>query len=110
MTDVIDLTNFREMTDGDVELEKELFEEFFSSSEECITAMESNCVDGENEIWRSNAHAFKGTALNLGADKLGQMCKDAQEGQDMSAAEKTTLLEKIKAEYSAVKVFLEGLH
>ncbi len=110
MSDPVNLTNLREMTDGDVEMEKMLFDEFFSSSEECIVGMENSCVDGENEGFRTSAHALKGTSINLGADKLGELCKEAQEKYDAPAAEKQTMLEGIKAEYQKVKDFLEAIY
>ena len=108
MTDPVDLTDLREMTEGDVEMEQELFAEFFSSSEECISAMETGCLDGENETFRANAHALKGTAINLGAAKLSQLCKDAQENSSVSASDKKSMLDNIKQEYSEVKKFLES--
>ncbi len=110
MADAVNLTNLREMTEGDVEMEKALFEEFCSSAETCIAALEANCADGENEVWRSNAHALKGTSLNLGAEKLGVLCKQAQEGCAASQAEKQTMLSGIKTEYAEVKTFLDSVH
>ena len=108
MSDPVDLTNLREMTDGDTELEQELFAEFISSSEECLAIMSENCTDGENEAWRSNAHALKGTSINLGADTLAGLCKDAQENHAANSNEKQGMLETIKKEYEAVKAFLES--
>jgi HPt (histidine-containing phosphotransfer) domain-containing protein len=108
MSDLVDLTNLREMTDGDKEMEQELFEEFFSSSQEAINIMQNNCVDGENEAWRSQAHALKGTALNLGAQSLGKKFEQAQENHAVSGQEKQAMLDAIKAEYAQVKSFLEA--
>lgn len=109
MTEPVDLTDLREMTEGDAEMEKELFEEFFSSSEECIATMEANCADGINEPFRAGAHALKGTAINLGATRLSELCKTAQESHAVSAEEKKGLVDGIKNEYSQVKSFLEGV-
>lgn len=110
MTQPVDLTDLRTMTDGDKEMETALFEEFYSSSQQLIGTMASNCTDGENESWRGAAHALKGSSYNLGAKELGDLCKEAQEYQDMPASEKTELLEKIKTEYAAVETYLKSVH
>jgi len=110
MNEPVNLTNLREMTDGDVEMEKMLFEEFFSSSEECILLMGNNCEDGENEGFRSSAHALKGTAINLGAETLSNLCKYAQENYTASSAEKQTMIDNIKEEYHKAKAFLQEIY
>ena len=104
----VDLTNLREMTEGDVEMEKELFEEFFSSSEKCIASMRQGCIDGESPDFRAHAHALKGTSVNMGAAKLSELCKEAQEKSDVPKAEKENLLENIQSEYENVKLFLQN--
>jgi len=110
MANPVDLTNLRTMTDGDKDMELALFEEFYSSSEEAINKMASNCADGQNETWRATAHALKGSAYNIGATALGDFCKHAQENPAASGSDKQALLEKIKAEYTAVKAYLKTAH
>ncbi len=110
MTNPVDLTNLRSMTDGDPEMEKELFAEFCSSTEACIATLKGNCTEGANEAWRSSAHALKGTAINLGAEELSALCKRAQEGMAASAAEKQQMLETLMQEYARVKTFLQTVH
>lgn len=99
----LDLTNLREMTDGDKELEAHLFEEFFRSSEtlmkDLITAIET----GDNEMWRKSAHALKGTAYNLGAQSLGDSCRTAQENLEKEDAAKHNMLNDIQTHYAVVK-------
>jgi HPt (histidine-containing phosphotransfer) domain-containing protein len=99
MTNPVDLTDLRSMTDGDRDLEISLFQEFFSSCETSINLLYANCSIGQNEIWRSSAHALKGVSLNLGAKKLGDLCKKAQDNPSASEDEKKILLEEILAEY-----------
>jgi HPt (histidine-containing phosphotransfer) domain-containing protein len=108
MTNPVNLENLREMTDGDKKMEKLLFEEFFSSSEECIAIMKENCVDGENEPYRANSHALKGTAINLGAERLSELCKNSQESSAASSDEKKRMVAGIKQEYEEVKIFLQN--
>lgn len=109
MTDSVDLTNLRSMTDGDKELEEALFSEFCSSTEASLNAMAAYCVDGASEPWRAAAHALKGTAYNLGATPLGELCKKAQEGYMASGSEKSALLDAMRSEYAKVKAYLESI-
>jgi HPt (histidine-containing phosphotransfer) domain-containing protein len=106
----VDLSNLRDMTDGDPNLEKELFREFYVSSETCIAALQINADPSVAETWRKSAHALKGIALNLGAQKLGDLCKMAQEEYMADISAKEALLNDIQTEYHAVKEFLLKVH
>lgn len=108
MTQPVDLTNLREITDGDKEMESELFKEFINTSDSYIVSL-GNMLDADkNELWRTTTHAFKGLALNLGAANLGALCKNAQENNTASQQDKTAMLEAIRHEYAAVKDFLNS--
>jgi len=108
MSEPVDLKNLREMTDGDKEMEKSLFQEFFSSFEDGIKALKASLGDIAAETWRKNAHALKGISLNLGANKLGELCKSAQEKNTSPQDAKKSLLAEIEWEYAEVKKFLQG--
>ena len=110
MTNSVDLTNLRSMTDGDKDLELVLFQEFYTSTETIIQTMSENCTNGNNETWRASAHSLKGMAYNLGAHPLGDLCKKAQDSPDASDKDKEALLNLIKDEYVKVKIFLEGVY
>jgi HPt (histidine-containing phosphotransfer) domain-containing protein len=95
------------MTDGDEDMEKALFEEFFLSFEMGIASLQTNITESTAETWRKEAHALKGVALNLGAMELGELCKKAQEDFHTNAEIKYKLLKNIKTEYEQVKEFLQ---
>ena len=106
MSQPVDLTNFREMTDGDVELEEELFEEFISSSTDGISIMANSLGKGENDAWRATAHALKGVAQNLGAGKLGKLLEQAQSAANDDRQTKQKILLNIDDEFAAVRKYL----
>lgn len=110
MTAPVDLTNLRDMTDGDTAMEKELFKEFISSFEAGLDVLTASCGDGAAETWRSKVHALKGIALNLGAERLGALCKDGQDKHLAGADTKRALLKDIQDEYQKVKLFLQKVH
>jgi len=107
MTDPVNLDNLREMTGGDTALEQELFQVFLSSSEDCLIALKTSCNAGAEETWRTQAHAWKGMCLNLGAEKLGQLCAAAQLNNTATPEEKTQMVLEITQEYALVKTYLE---
>jgi len=78
MTNPVTLDNLREMTGGDKALEKELFDVYITSCETCLSALKAATESGKEEEWRTQAHAWKGMSLNLGAETLGNLCAQAQ--------------------------------
>ncbi len=106
MTISIDLSNFRDITEGDVELEAELFNDFISSFEALLSELEK--ADGsvlrEGVSYKKSAHSLKGLAANLGAFKLAQYCEDAQDASTEEA--KAGLLKSMREEFAAIKVYL----
>ncbi len=106
MTDPVTLDNLREMTGGDPAVEKELFSIYFTSAEECLKALRAATDAGQEETWRTQAHAFKGMSLNLGAETLGNLCADAQMNHLASSDKKAEMLAAIEEEYAKVKAFL----
>jgi hypothetical protein len=103
----VDLTDLYEITDGDIELKKELFDEFILSSNHLINALELDCLENSNhQRWGETAHALKGIAVNLGALQLGDLAKQAQDNRDKNIALKKVILLKIQAEHQKVLDFL----
>lgn len=110
MVEPVDLTNLREITGGDIGVERELFREFISSTEKHLEILSDNCSDGANEEWRKSAHAIKGSAINLGAARLSGLCKIAQEKYNSGTKEKEAMLGSIKLEYGLVKEYLNNMN
>jgi HPt (histidine-containing phosphotransfer) domain-containing protein len=102
----INFDNLREMTDGDAQVEQELFQVFIDTAEECLDLMRSSCESDDREIWRTQAHALKGISLNLGAEPLGILCHHAQLSFNSPPSDKVELLKVIVAEYNNVKAEL----
>lgn len=102
----VDLTNLREMIDGDSDMEKALFEEFFLSFEAGMQSLQENCGETAADAWRKEVHALKGISLNLGAQKLGKLCKKAQDDCLAATEEKQKMLAGIQEEYARVRQVL----
>ena len=103
----VNLEHLRLFTDGDKETEKELFEAFFAQSEESIKSLRLSHTNNDNENWRVAAHSFKGAAANLGAEKLSEYCRIAEDGFEIQATEKQIILSNIQDELYKVQNFLK---
>lgn len=109
MSKPVDLENLRSMTDGDADMEKILFEEFFSCFDTAIVNMQDCCSEDKAESWRKDAHALKGISMNLGAMQLGELCKKAQDEYTANLDSKNEMLKNIKTEYEVVREFISAL-
>jgi HPt (histidine-containing phosphotransfer) domain-containing protein len=109
MTESVNLDNLHDMTGGDAEIEKELFNVYLGSAEECLNALRQSTSEGQQEVWRTQAHAWKGMSLNLGAEPLGKLCAEAQMGHTLPEDDKKKLLAQIEEEFGRVKAFLAPL-
>ncbi len=105
----VDLSNLREAIGQDPDLERELFEEFITSSAALCAELEKHCKgESDNEAWRSAAHAMKGISANLGAGPLATLCKKGQEGFEQSQSSKMDMLAEIKEEHKRVLDYLNS--
>jgi HPt (histidine-containing phosphotransfer) domain-containing protein len=71
--------------------------------------LSSGWQPGKENLWCNEAHALKGSAFNLGAEQLGQLCKDAQDSFAESPEKKQVLLIAVQQEFAQVRAQLEKL-
>lgn len=109
MSNPVTLDNLHDMTGGDRELEKELFDVYINSAEDCLKGLKFNIGPGQEDGWRTQAHAWKGMSLNLGAETLGKLCAEAQFNHLAPQEKKQEMLAAIEEEYAKVKAYLRTL-
>ncbi len=99
----IDMERLALFTDGDAAEEKELSRVFLEQADLMILELEKNTGDMGSDVWKSTVHRFKGSASNLGAGGLLQLCERAEltDGQ----AHKQEVLGAIKRETQNVAEF-----
>ncbi len=105
---MIDLTNFRRITGGNKDLEKELFNEFIQSSTSLLQTLKTDINNQDHESWKKNAHALKGIALNLGAHSLAEIAKKGMEMNNEDNSEKINLLNDLETSHKDVLIFLDN--
>jgi histidine phosphotransfer protein HptB len=103
MEQAIDFDNLQRITDGDGEMEAELFKIFIDSSAVCMQELRTAHAAQDAEAWSTQAHAFKGISVNLGAKPLGQLCSEAQRNCRAPAEDKAKMLAAIEKELERVK-------
>ncbi|MFK7838705.1 MAG: Hpt domain-containing protein [Bdellovibrionales bacterium] len=104
----MDLTNLRDITDGDAAIEADLFQEFIQSSLRLIDALKNSQDEGSHDAWYDTAHSLKGIAINLGAIRLSDLAADAENSRDQTEGYKAGLLQSISAEHEKVLNFLQS--
>lgn len=95
---IIDEAHLATFTDGDAALEDELAELFITTSKGYLKRMKEAVQ--EERSWSAEAHALKGSAANLGAQRVAALAKRA-EFMPPSCGE----IEAIEAAIDDVKTF-----
>lgn len=87
-----------------------LLDTFERDSEMRMGAMQQAIADGDSEALRRTAHSFKGSASNMGARQLADLCRMAEMlGRSGRVSGGAELLTGIRAEYRHVLHELRNL-
>jgi HPt (histidine-containing phosphotransfer) domain-containing protein len=103
----IDIDFLRNVIDNDREFEKELFAIFTENAQRNISKMEEAVKKSDNNGWYMASHAFKGAAASIGAFELSKTLEHAQRHPEDSAADKNTVLQKVKEQFKLVQDFIQ---
>lgn len=96
---IMDWEHFRLFTDGDFEEEKELIAMFTTYAYESIEVMRMNINNADGDIWRKAAHKLKGSAANLGARVLSDVCLIAEKNADVGAQQKEVMFQNVEKSF-----------
>lgn len=104
----IDLGKALEMVDGDREFLKGLLEMFVSDCPERLLRLADALGQGDWETVAQEAHTLKGTAGNLGFDRMRELAKELQETAKEGDKERAEeLLEELGQALEALKGWME---
>lgn len=101
--DIIDIEHFSTFTDGDRDLEAELFDLYRTTAARYLSAMEDAL--SEERTWSAEAHALKGASGNLGARRVAALAKNAE-----FDAPSSTQLQALRDALDEVVAFFEKRH
>jgi signal transduction histidine kinase/DNA-binding response OmpR family regulator len=94
-------------TDGDPEEEKVLINLFVTNADETIELIKQQIDTGDNEEWEKATHRLKGSAANLGASNLADMCSQAETSSSVSKETKRILFCAILTSYEELRDALQ---
>ncbi len=100
---VMDWERLDMFTDGDPEEEKALIELFISNAEETLKLIKQHTKIGDNEEWENATHRLKGSAANLGAKNLSDICSQAEKASRENEETKRILYRCIMESYEEVR-------
>jgi HPt (histidine-containing phosphotransfer) domain-containing protein len=94
ITGAVDFAHLETYTAGDAVLAEEVLGLFRHQAE-----LWAPLLDPSAEGWRDAAHTLKGSALGIGAHRLGQVCGEAE--QELDLGRRHLLLGRIRDELDA---------
>lgn len=103
----IDLKHLRDITDGEKEVEREIFQLFLQNAEECLMLLSRHCEDQISKTWQDVSDELKGASASLGAFRLSKLCHQAESASQASLHEKKIIIEEISKEIRVIKHFLK---
>ncbi|MBU6234398.1 MAG: response regulator [Alphaproteobacteria bacterium] len=102
----INIPHLESFTEGDPDVERDLFNIFIDQMGIGITSLEASIGQHNHSDWHAAAHRFKGAAANLGAERLAALCYEAEQNPDLSEPQKKLLLSAISGEAEHVQNFI----
>lgn len=105
---IMDWERLEMFTDGDPEEEQALFDMFVVYAEESLTILKESCGTGDYDAWEKAAHKLKGSAANLGAQALSDLCYQAEKHANDDKSIKETILIDILSGYEQVTELLKS--
>ena len=87
-----------------------LIQTYLNDSKERIEGLKTAVDDGDADAFAKTAHSFKGSCINIGAPRLGELCKEAESaGQNERLIDVPPVLEAIEEEFQHVTHALNTL-
>jgi HPt (histidine-containing phosphotransfer) domain-containing protein len=106
-TSPVDINHLETFTDGDKEVENQLFSLFLEQASISLIRLREAVVNNDNEEWRSASHKFKGASANLGAKRLSEICHSGEIAYLQNSDTKMGILNSIQSHYNEVEIYLE---
>lgn len=103
-----DLSILKAYANNDEEVERELVDVFFSKTIRDLETLENSMTDGKNRAWSEAAHALKGSACYVGAEKLRRLCDEGQDLLYSTRQDRQSLYREISEEYQNVCKYLQS--
>lgn len=85
-----------------------LIRTYINDSSERLEALRHAMACGDQDAFAKTAHSFKGSSMNIGAARLGELCMQAEQaGKDCQLEQAASLLPGLEAEFEMVRAMME---
>lgn len=85
-----------------------LIQTYISDSRERIQALHQALSDNDPDAFTKTAHSFKGSSINIGAARLGELCLVIEKaGRDGALADARQRMTDLEAEFAIVRRLME---
>ena len=109
--DLIDMAHLELFTDGDLKQEQMLADIFINVGLDSLSVMEDHLSGKQPEdSWRIAAHKLKGSAAQIGAQKLSDICLEAEKGVNDNVEHKTLMVKEIRRGLEEIAIFFKKRH
>jgi PAS domain S-box-containing protein len=98
------------IADGDATAELELAQVFVSETDRHVRDLLSLAQTGQVQAWREKAHLMKGSAANVGANMLRDLCAQAQDMTQASVPDRFAKSLEIEQNYRALRQRLREIY
>ena len=103
----VDLAHLAIFTDGNKKEERELTSLFFEQARYTLQSLNDAMNFNQHENWKSAAHKLKGAAANFGANKLSNICFEAEQNFDEDKDLKKGKYKSILDEMTTISKFMD---
>ena len=90
---------------GDRERELHVTRLFIEHAWEILAELQGYCIEGVSKEWYDAAHMLKGSAANIGAKHLQELCTRAQDSISEGVQHRLFLVQQIEAELLRIRAF-----
>ena len=100
------LTELQDVMEGEFDI---LIKTYLNDSSDRISSLRSAIESDDADGFAKTAHSFKGSSINIGAPKLGELCLAAEQaGKDNRLQEASAMVDAIETEFQQVEKTLKG--
>ncbi len=103
---LVNMQHLELFTEGDHAQERMIVEVFLKVAKDSLENIESHLkAGGVDETWRHATHKLKGSSAQIGAEKLAQLCLEAEHADDIRIHDKEIFLEKFRIYLKEIEEF-----
>jgi HPt (histidine-containing phosphotransfer) domain-containing protein len=99
------LTELQDVMEDEFDI---LIETYLKDSSDRISYLHDTIGSSDSDAFAKTAHSFKGSSINIGAPKLGELCLKAEEaGKDDRLDDALEMVRAIESEFQRVEQTLK---